>query len=1097
MSDNETLIIIMTALSMLFIVISFGFLVFLPISDRAKYRTYLTFMREDVDRKTDADSSDGQDKVREWYNNTLMLSRYSKLPNRHRVFSAYQVFLIFFVIGVILAFIPFGFIRNAGKDFFSAFFETIFISVRSFFWGSSFGDLRNLGDLGNFEIFYMRYMSVVFVAAGLVVTTSIFKLFKEFFAYFSYWNVHPLSDIYVFSKLNYKSIALAEDVFKNKKPIKTIKRKSLREKDIEQTVFYIEKEYEFNLNNKNKIGKTRKEIKIKKDNAIKDILSKEVDEAKNSCDNCLKELVAAWENYYYCQDTTKQNKLRENVDYIRKKYKDKREQLKLAHKKRREIYSNIVESGRLHAWWKFVYGLKDLCSFLTFTLAAISVSVLASCIYAVMLLLYLVAKPVCLLFNDKCDNFWKLLQASMTEIMLAMFAFFDDHSKWFDSLFHKRRIYFCDVYPQAQDRHDELIDRANYIGATVMKRDVTELRMKWWCRSRTIYLIGNDDNENIEQAAYLHNACTRSETQNRILNNGRTEIYVFASNHESEFVIDDLNSKTVNDRVDDVKNGRYNKGKIDKKSFDIMRIRRVNEFNSFVTNFFWRRFDEFFGDAQKQNGTTEINVALIGCGKYGREFVKTLCCLGQLPNYKLSVRIFDRNIDKIKAILPQELLDNVCDDDKAQVGRPVYNITFEQCFVDVYSANFLNGITLDYTHVFVMLGDDELNVRVAMLLRTKFRREKSDDGQPLIYAIVRDYQRDHNFKQGEKLVEYDIRPIGRTIARYSERAIQQKYIERWAKVVHTSFFLNDKLSEALTGDNERSLNECFKQWRDKLPESVFKLLKNNAEVVLNVAYLVFLHSIYRSWRKTVANNIKYIDLNNVFEIRHLISMVLENMQVSDKNIASYKKVITDLVNKGKAERDKINEATINTIVQGLLEEILSWRTNFKQSFNDETLIGLSEYYDFECCEYYRRSSKSRALYERILFGLNMIECAPGEHSVTIKFKTKQSLLSEMWDEIKSTTHYEGSDMQDEDFRQIIRRTWETAQWLYLNDLMQRRWMAFMYGEGYTYKPDYEGDAKKRTDAVEKTHKYLKPYVEIYRNTNDRIRQTMEIIKVEE
>lgn len=703
--------------------------------------------------------------------------------------------------------------------------------------------------------------------------------------------------------------------------------------------------------------------------------------------------------------------------------------------------------------------------------------------------------------KDGYIDIWKYCQVFATRHVIDVFVFCDNHSKWFDSLFHKRRIYFCDVYPKSKDYHDELIDRANYIGATVMKRDVTELRMKWWCRSRTIYLISDDDNENTEQAVFLQNACMRSKTQKKILNCNKTEIYVFASNYESEFVIDDLNNKIVKDRVDLINDMITKGGRIDNESFDIMRIRRVNEYNNFATNFFWNRYGKFFDDTD--NEINELNVVFIGCGKYGREFVKTLCCLGQLPNYRLTINIFDRDIEKVKASLPKALLQNgglpLSLDSQSDKGGPIYAITFEQCLADVSNVDFLNNVMLNPTHVFVMLGDDELNIRTAMLLRTKLRRE-NNNLKPKIYAVVNDYQRHYNLKQGDALYKYDIRPIGRTITRYSEQAIQQKYIERWAKVVHTSFLLNDKLSDVLcsNSDDYSFKNYCEKYRKERgceIPESFFDLLKQiNVNPVIDISYPVFLHKMYRSWQKVVADKIKDVDISNIYEMRNLVCEILNNMVVSSEDNSIYINAIIDKVRRLNKDYS-IDVNTVEDLVKGLLDELPRWRDDLQQRVTANKIIELTDYFSFDKREYFRRSSKSRALYEHILLGKQMIKYTPESHSVKInKNLSKIRFSDSVWESLEKDMNYSALGINDNDSQQKILLQWETGQWYVLNDLMQKRWMAFMWGEGYIYQSF--DDKTGRTDIIEKTHKYLKPYIDIFNSDSDRIRQTMEIILVD-
>ncbi len=1112
MTTNDV-VIICTVFSLIFIATAMFCLIIVPIMDCYRYRKYLAFMREDVGHKMNCDE---RDEVREWYNNKLMLLRYSKLPNKHRILSPYQEFLVFFTVGVAIAFIPFCIYDSLHSDNFTNVFKIIFSTIRSFFWGSSFDKLQPIE--GEFSTFYLHYMSIIFVVAGLVVASSIFKLFKEFLAHLKYWIIHPLSDIYVFSKLNEKSVALAEDVFKNGKPIKTVKKLSDRENNIEQEIFYVENEYKYNISHsKSSIDKKRaKEERGKKINELLGIAKAEKNEAKNAYKDAKSSYIYAKSNASgYSEHTVKQFK------YYSVKAKNKYRSECLRYN---DLLVNTVAKGARHVLAKIKAIFVNWGLFLICVIGTVLISVIFASSFLLIFIIYLLFfipieffysigyilgfRTVPAIIRESYCKAWKRCQAMVTKIVLKIFWFFDSRSQLFDRLFHKRRIYFCDVYPQQKDSHDELIDRAKYIGATVMKRDVTELRMKWWCRSRTIYLISDNDNENTEHATYLQNSCTRSVTQKEMLNNSKTEIYVFASNDESEFVIDDLNNKLVKDRVEEIVSKYKDKEcEFNCKDFDIMRVRRVNEYFNFATSFFWKRYDNFFYDVNDDKDIHELNIAMIGCGKYGREFVKTLCCLGQLPNYRLTIDIFDKDIERVKSSIPYELIKNGSSPLLIDAGAnylPVYSINFKRCSINSDDSDFLPTIRMNYTHIFVMLGDDELNIRTSMLLRKKCRREIALDKQPLIYTVVNDYQRHYNLKQGDELCQYCIKPIGRTVTRYSEQAIQQKDIENWARVIHTSFMLNDRLSDVLSAEDKNySFKNCCEEYRqgeeNGIPEDIFKLLEQmSVKPVVDEAYPIYLHMIYRSWQKIIAKRINSIDFDITYEIWNLICEIQNKMVDSyvEEFLKSYKSRIGEEV-KQRIGNKNVDDETVQRLLTGLSNKIKDWYKKLKENIKCGTFIRFSDCFDFDKREYYRRSSKSRALYEHILFKKKMILYNVDNHKVKITRNLSSVRFSdEEWKKLEQEVGYSMLGIEDPSGQKTVKRKWEDGQWFVLNDLMQKRWMVFMWGEGYKYK-ESRTDDKKRTDAVEKTHRYLKPYIEIFRNENDKIRQTMEIIHVKE
>ena len=191
----------------------------------------------------------------------------------------------------------------------------------------------------------------------------------------------------------------------------------------------------------------------------------------------------------------------------------------------------------------------------------------------------------------------------------------------------------------------------------------------------------------------------------------------------------------------------------------------------------------------------------------------------------------------------------------------------------------------------------------------------------------------------------------------------------------------------------------------------------------------------------------------------------------------------------------IDVNTVEDLVKGLLDELPRWRDDLQQRVTANKIIELTDYFSFDKREYFRRSSKSRALYEHILLGKQMIKYTPESHSVKInKNLSKIRFSDSVWESLEKDMNYSALGINDNDSQQKILLQWETGQWYVLNDLMQKRWMAFMWGEGYIYQSF--DDKTGRTDIIEKTHKYLKPYIDIFNSDSDRIRQTMEIILVD-
>lgn len=342
----------------------------------------------------------------------------------------------------------------------------------------------------------------------------------------------------------------------------------------------------------------------------------------------------------------------------------------------------------------------------------------------------------------------------------------------------KRMIVFTDVFERNEEREYELITRAKRLGAICLKRDVTAIGFKQHRGDvlRKIYLIGEDEDENVRQAITVIEKCRNSPRYNT----RKTEIYVFARSAESEIL---LNS---------VDNGE-------------LKVRRINENRNLVVHTLCNH--SVYAHAQaalsaaaqraskpKRGGKVEIplNIAVVGCGGYGTELVKALCVMGQMPDYSLTVHIFDKG-DARKALYAAapELVET---SGVRADGEPYYDLKFYDD-TDVESQAFLQKLDkLDgITTAFVTLGDDELNIDTAIRMRRQFGRANIARGAnvPPIFAVVYSTAKSRTVGArgllNERNADYGITLIGDMRTRFSLENIERKNLERLGERYHTQY----------------------------------------------------------------------------------------------------------------------------------------------------------------------------------------------------------------------------------------------------------------------------------------------------------------------
>ena len=147
---------------------------------------------------------------------------------------------------------------------------------------------------------------------------------------------------------------------------------------------------------------------------------------------------------------------------------------------------------------------------------------------------------------------------------------------------------------------------------------------------------------------------------------------------------------------------------------------------------------------------SEMNVLLIGCGKFGKAFINKIFSLGHYLNHngepvKVNVTVTDCDAinieDRLRARCPEFI------NEMKKVGR----LSFEE--YDVEKSNFRTLVSeKDFDYCVISTGDDERNIEIQKLLQYEFIRKKIKsgklnnyddiyDGLPFIAVRIRDNEK--------------------------------------------------------------------------------------------------------------------------------------------------------------------------------------------------------------------------------------------------------------------------------------------------------------------------------------------------------------------
>ena len=284
-------------------------------------------------------------------------------------------------------------------------------------------------------------------------------------------------------------------------------------------------------------------------------------------------------------------------------------------------------------------------------------------------------------------------------------------------------IVFTNTISNTEDNTSELLESAKDLKAVIFKKDITSVRFGFHCRWKELSFIciSETEEDNISDAVSLKDKYDRIGTN--------MNLYVFSTNAAGEMLLSNHGAEK-------------------------MRVFRINDARRRVQNFLWEHGEEFFRDEEtypgvgdeviqkdylpkKRSEFREINCVIVGLGKYGTELAKALLWYCQMDGYLFSLHIFDKDPDAEKrftALCP-EIMDKSING--KNLNREAYYDVTVHSGINVEGSEFADEIKKLYrtTHVFVMRGNDEDNIRTALQLRTLFE-QMTNDINPKIRTVV-------------------------------------------------------------------------------------------------------------------------------------------------------------------------------------------------------------------------------------------------------------------------------------------------------------------------------------------------------------------------
>lgn len=351
----------------------------------------------------------------------------------------------------------------------------------------------------------------------------------------------------------------------------------------------------------------------------------------------------------------------------------------------------------------------------------------------------------------------------------------------------KALVVFTDVFAQNEESDYELLMRAQDMNAICLKKDVANLPLQKKNQPIEIFLIGENESENVEQAIKL--------TQTYKDSNQKMSIYVFATSSNADYIIDsmDKGSRVLN--ADFEKAIRLSADAVishdlsDEQAIDgVFSIRRINHIELLVMNVLKdeKTYNAIFEAAKE---TKTLSITILGMGSYGTQFLKAAVWFYQRYGYRLEFNIFDlaQENGDIQKRLTQECPELIRKKPPFAEGDAWHDIQFFTG-IDCFCSDFDDLVLktqkqrLEKTQlVFIALGDDDRDIDAAVMIRKLFTQlNPSRTDAPMIYSVVYDDRKAANLNAGKdrqglrnyRNTPYDIRFIGALSSQYNYSIIE-------------------------------------------------------------------------------------------------------------------------------------------------------------------------------------------------------------------------------------------------------------------------------------------------------------------------------------
>lgn len=303
-------------------------------------------------------------------------------------------------------------------------------------------------------------------------------------------------------------------------------------------------------------------------------------------------------------------------------------------------------------------------------------------------------------------------------------------------------LIFTDVYIDNElESSSELLSRAKAIRAICLKDDITDIKLFkhvfLWKRKKKnikVFLFDKKEQDNLKTAITLLSVTESADVRKRNYfqqNNTDFEFYILTQNKEAPEIIESARKKFQST----LKDYKYSNPKV------LCKI--INEYRNLI----YRLVDGYDSSSQEENSyplylgldeeASTLNVLVVGSGKIGIEFIKTVYWCGQMlllkPNASESQPV-DINIKVMSK--EAESINEKLNFDMPELNQNIFSfiscIFGTNCFREEFSKLFPDFMP---NYVLVALGDDNLNLEAAKWIKRELIKKCPEKLIPINFVI--------------------------------------------------------------------------------------------------------------------------------------------------------------------------------------------------------------------------------------------------------------------------------------------------------------------------------------------------------------------------